>query len=262
LRSVQDTGADSQNLQGGKDLLGGYDGSARDRFRETVSQPVTKVSALIRLLTENRFLILLIFLFLLIIVGPHLSDERSGRIVQATLVSLVLLGAMDCLRYKKGVMLGTRWFGLFTLVSGWIPIFAVHPLLIAAVNAFRIGFFLVVTGALIYQIATSLKVTLPLVIGAIDAYVMLGIIGALAFGIAEALIPGSVHFPAGVSASTDFVYFAFITMLTIGYGDITPASTTAQTIAIFLGVAGQLYIAILVSMLVGKFLASHQKEPS
>jgi hypothetical protein len=210
------------------------------------------------MIRENRFLILLIFLVLFIIFSPHLSNERSGKIVNATLVSLVLLGAMDCLRHKKGAMLGTRWFGIFTLLSGWIPLFVSLPLVVASVNAFRIGFFLVVTAALIYQIATNAKVTLPLIIGAIDAYLMLGIIGALAFGIAEALMPGSVRFPAGISGNTDFVYFAFITMLTIGYGDVLPVSAAAQTIAIFLGAAGQLYIAILVSMLVGKFLASTQ----
>jgi hypothetical protein len=65
-----------------------------------------------------------------------------------------------------------------------------------------------------------------------------------------------------MAPTTDFVYFAFITMLTIGYGDVLPAGTTAQTLAVFLGVAGQLYIAILVSMLVGKFLASNQGRPA
>jgi voltage-gated potassium channel len=227
-----------------------------------MSKPAAFVSSTVRLIRENRFLLLLMFLVLLIVVGPHLTSDRNDKIVQATLVSLVLLGAIDCLHFKKQWMFTGRWFGFFTLLSGWIPIFSVHPFLIASVNAFRIGFFLFVTGALIYQVAVSAKVTLPLIVGAIDAYLMLGIVGAAAFSIVEALIPGSVRSPAGMSASTDFIYFAFITMLTIGYGDVLPVGVTAQTIAVFLGVCGQLYIAILVSMLVGKFLASNQAGPA
>jgi hypothetical protein len=215
-----------------------------------------------RLLRENRFLILLVFLLLLIVVGPHLSNGTGDRIVQATLVSLVLLGAIDCLQYKRGKMLGTRWFGVVTLLSGWAPTFSAHPLLDAGVNAVRMVFFLTVTGVLIYQVATSARVSLSLIIGAIDGYLMLGIVGAAAFTAVEGLLPGSVRFPPGMSARSDFVYFAFITMLTIGYGDIVPVGASAQTVAVLLGVGGQLYIAILVSMLVGKFLASNQREPS
>ncbi len=223
-----------------------------------MKSPAAPVNAFMRLVNENRFLILLVFLVLLIVVTPHLSGERKNEVVRATLVSLVLVGAIDCLRFKKRGALTTRWFGVLTLVSGWIPIFFVHPLIATGVNAFRIGFFLIMTGALIYQVATSERITLPLIIGAIDGYLMIGIVGAGAFAIVETLVPGSVKFPAGMPSGMDFIYFSFITMLTIGYGDILPVGPTAQTVAVFLGVGGQLYIAILVSMLVGKFLAANQ----
>jgi len=236
--------------------------SGMDTIEYTAVTAKSPHRSFVHLLRENRFLILLIFLLLLIVIAPHLSGETGDSIVQATLVSLVLLSASYCLQFRRRGMLTTRWFGVFTLLSGWIPIFSVLPLLVAAVNAFRIVFFLIVTGALIYQVARSARVTLPLIIGAIDGYLMLGIVGAGAFAIVEGLIPGSVRFPAGMAPTTDFVYFAFITMLTIGYGDVLPAGTTAQTLAVFLGVAGQLYIAILVSMLVGKFLASDQGRPA
>jgi hypothetical protein len=222
----------------------------------------TGVERIYHLLKENRFLVLLIFLLFFIVIGPYLTEGTGDKVVQATLVSLVLLGAFDCLQFRRRGMLTTRWFGVITLLTGWVPIFSVHPWLVAAVNAIRICFFIIVTGALIYQVAKSAKVTVPLIIGAIDGYLMLGIVGAGAFAIVEGLIPGSVKFPAGMSSTTDFIYFSFITMLTIGYGDVVPVGITAQTIAVFLGVAGQFYIAVLMSMLVGKFLATNQRtEP-
>ncbi len=237
---------------------GGYEPATGESGRRR--NPITVVNLFVRVLRENRFLILLVFLLLLIIVSPQLPNDRAGRIVHATLVSLVLLGALDCLSFKKGGMLTTRWFGLITLLSGWLQPFIAHPLVVAAANAFRIGFFLMVTGALIYQVARSARVSLALIVGAIDGYIMIGIVGAGAFAIVEALIPGSIRFPSGVASTTDFLYFSFITMLTIGYGDVLPVSPASQTVAVFLGIGGQLYIAILVSMLVGKFLSASQSS--
>ena len=53
----------------------------------------------------------------------------------------------------------------------------------------------------------------------------------------------------------DYLYFSFVTMTTLGYGDVTPISSTAKSTTIIIAVAGQLYLTILVAMLVGKFLS-------
>jgi hypothetical protein len=211
-----------------------------------------------RRVNENQFLVLLIVLVLFISVSPYLTDTETSAIVQATLMSFVLLAAIGCLQFKKRGIVTTRWFGVATLLSGWIPIFAKNEVVNLIVAGFRIGFLLIVTAALVYQVAASKRVSLPIIIGAIDGYLMIGMIGAVAFAIIDFLFPGSVKFPMGVSSQMSFTYFAYITMLTVGYGEILPVSPTAQTVAVFLAASGQLYIAILVAMLVGKFLAADQ----
>lgn len=117
----------------------------------------------------------------------------------------------------------------------------------------RVLFLSFVTGALMYQIALSKDVTLSIIIGAIDGYLLLGIIGALAFGFAEALSPGSIRGPAGMDILSNTMYFAFITLATVGYGDFTPATYATRMIALFLAISGPLYGAILIALLVGKF---------
>jgi len=52
----------------------------------------------------------------------------------------------------------------------------------------------------------------------------------------------------------DYIYFSLVTMTTLGYGDVTPVSSSAKSITIMIAVTGQLYLTILVAMLVGKFL--------
>jgi hypothetical protein len=208
----------------------------------------------------QRFHMLLLVLVAFITLAPMYSRQAAGSIIPETLISLVLLAAIGCLRFRKRGIVTTRWFGAFTLVSGWIPVFFPSPVTTTAVAVFRIGFFLIVTVALIYQVAVSKKVHLPLIVGAIDGYLLLGIVGGVAFAVLDVLFPGSISHPTGVPARPDYVYFAFITMLTIGYGDVLPLSIPARTIAIFLAVGGQMYIAILVAIIVGKYIAASQVE--
>ena len=63
-----------------------------------------------------------------------------------------------------------------------------------------------------------------------------------------------------VSVFVNFVYFSFITMSTVGYGDITPKIPESQTLAYFISVTGQLYIAIIIAFLVGKSLVHQDRK--
>jgi hypothetical protein len=172
------------------------------------------------------------------------------------LVSLVLLAAMGCVRFKRGGTSLSRWFGLATLISGWISINSGLPALQILSSGFRIIFFLIVAAALIYQDATSAEVSLGIIIGAMDGYLLLGMMGAGAFSIAEISSPGSFTSAGSQLAHPDLLYFAYITMATVGYGDISHVAPMARSLAVLLAVAGQLYIAVLMALLVSKYVGS------
>ena len=53
----------------------------------------------------------------------------------------------------------------------------------------------------------------------------------------------------------DFIYYAFVTMTTLGYGDITPVGSMARSLSIFFSVTGQLYLTMIIAILVGKYLS-------
>lgn len=98
------------------------------------------------------------------------------------------------------------------------------------------------------------KVTGRVVVGAVGAYLLLGFIGAFLFEIIELLYPQSFSHLATFSGFYGEIYFSFVTISTLGYGDITPLTPQAQAISIFVAISGQLYLAILMATLVGKFL--------
>lgn len=96
------------------------------------------------------------------------------------------------------------------------------------------------------------------VIGAICVYMLLGIFLGLLNHLVFRWIPGSFNGIDPAQSSPEnfaLIYYSFVTMTTLGYGDITPAGPLARVIAYLAATAGQFYIAILVAMVVGQFLS-------
>ena len=95
------------------------------------------------------------------------------------------------------------------------------------------------------------------IFAALDAYLMAGLIFSVCYLILEQSWPASFGTPAVTDLDlSGAVYFSFVTIATLGYGDITPASEAARGLAILEAVAGQLYIAVLVARLVGLYTVS------
>ena len=97
-------------------------------------------------------------------------------------------------------------------------------------------------------------------------YVLLGLFFATAYTMLERLAPGSftINLPPDADEATrwvQFVYFSFMTLTTVGYGDILPASPLARILSAAQGVAGVMYLAVLVSRLVGLHMAHSLRDP-
>jgi hypothetical protein len=102
-------------------------------------------------------------------------------------------------------------------------------------------------------------VTAELILGAINVYLMIGMAFAFLYGLIEHLQPGSFTGLAAFSGAPErvieFVYFSFVTMTTLGYGDVSPLTSYAMTASYAEAMFGQLYLAILVARLVGLYIA-------
>ena len=214
------------------------------------------------LAARHRFSILLTVLLLYVLAAPFIEDSSHGMLLHATLISMVLLAAIGCLDSHRFSFTTSRWFGIVTLGSGWITVAVDLPALAVVNAAFRIAFFAVVTATLIGQIAATPRVTTGTIVGAISGYLLLGIIGTAGFVIVEAAAPGSLRADPMPLTPSAYLYYAFITMATVGYGDIVPVAPAARSLAILLAVAGQLYIAVLIAIIVGKYLSPAHADSS
>jgi hypothetical protein len=100
---------------------------------------------------------------------------------------------------------------------------------------------------------------------ALSLYLLFGLIFALVFAVIEELLPGSFHFAAPRPADfvarplSDMVYFSFVTLATLGYGDIVPLSGSARGLAVLEAVIGQMYLVVVVARLVSLYGQSEDK---
>ncbi|MEM9077272.1 MAG: ion channel [Bacteroidota bacterium] len=125
-------------------------------------------------------------------------------------------------------------------------------------------FYVLVTVQIIKQVWYAERVSKNVIFGLTSGYISLGLIGFFVFLTIELLFPGSFQGGVlGVKGSTDvladeLMYFSYITLMTIGYGDILPTTALAQKATILVGLIGQFYLVIITAVVVEKYI-SHNK---
>ena len=88
-------------------------------------------------------------------------------------------------------------------------------------------------------------------------YLILGVIAAPFFYFISMNYPEAYQMP-GEPSFNEFLYFSYITLTAVGYGDITPLHPIARSFAMILGIVGQLYLTVLVGIIIGKYLSNAQ----
>lgn len=116
-------------------------------------------------------------------------------------------------------------------------------------------FYLLLTREIIIQVWNDTEINSNTLIGLVSGFINLGFIGFFICMSIELIHPNSFQFPNnGVSLVENLLYYSYITLLTIGYGDISPITPLAQKAAIFIGLIGQVYLVFLTGIMVGKYI--------
>jgi len=116
-----------------------------------------------------------------------------------------------------------------------------------------IGFTAVVIFSYILQ---AQEITADAVYGALVVYLLLGVAWAFVYSLLEILQPGSFELSKVAPQLVEerrfiLFYYSFVTLTTLGYGDITPTSPTAASLAVVEAVIGQIYLAVIIARIVG-----------
>ncbi len=210
-------------------------------------------------------LILLFSLALVIFIHPVIKSLEIDDWIVNILLSMLIVSGITSLKFRKEKFIRLSYFALLSFALIWINHF-VHSLETKLLAFIVFVLFLVyITYSMINHVARNKKITPILILNAINSYLLMGIIGAFIFILYDVayeklfdIASNTINF--GYTNSPiffDYIYFSFVTLTTVGYGEVTPAVPITRSIAMFIALSGQLYLTILVAMLVGKFLSKN-----
>lgn len=202
---------------------------------------------------KERFSSLLIFIILMIVVGPLFQEFVQLRILMDILWSAIFVSAIYAVSQKKRHIVIAVLLALPMLGSIWTKYFVQYKALLVVGSLCGAAFFLFAIIQMLIFIYSHKEVTRDLIVGAAVVYLFMALMWTFIFVVVETLHPGSFNLPEGqgFEATRQFVYYSFVTLTTLGYGDITPISSLARSLCILEAVIGQLYLVVQVAWLVG-----------
>ena len=199
--------------------------------------------------------------------APNYSTR--GQFADLMLAVVLVAALVETARARRNVITALA-LGLPAIVLRVIAAFtedshAMNTTLVA-LTALFLGFLI---WNLLHDLTISERSTSERVFGALAAYVFIGLLFGLIFAHMEYRQPGSfsISQPTIAEGATGesnlfplFTYFSFVTLTTLGYGDITPVAEHARTLAWFEAVVGQLFLAVTIARLVSLEI-SHRETP-
>ena len=214
---------------------------------------------------QNNFFFLLPALLILLIILPVITDiygTRNGLIGHLAFSMALVFSILSLKESKKWFLSGIALVLCGIVFSSLALLKDSHFYLCLSLFADFLFLLLVISIAL-QQVIFSDRVNLHNIAGAACIYLLLGIAWSLAYYFIYIIMPDS--FKANLAFDThmqlnDFVYYSFVTLTTLGYGDIVPLSATARALVYLEAILGQFYIAILVAGLVSIHISNHSKN--
>jgi hypothetical protein len=206
--------------------------------------------------SDKGFLLLLTALFLFLVFVPFLVDYPIGLIALDAMLSLIVVVATATLCHNKISLAGAVLLGVPTLAARWLNYLTYRPELYAVSLMGATAFFFYNATLVIWFVMRQRYVTAGTIYGALAGYLLLGISWGLAFVLLEVLRPASFNLPTQLQPGSanlivDMISYSFITLTTVGYGEISPVTPGARGLSMVEAILGQFYMAVFVARLIG-----------
>jgi hypothetical protein len=216
-----------------------------------------------QIIFRGRFLFLLIYLLALIAAQP--IDEAIGRfgLILNIAVSIILISAVYAISEKSihtviGILLAVPLLCIL-----WAKEIFEIPWLQIPETIIGITFFVFIITIVLKFLFSQEEIKRDMLAGAASVYLMLAIVWMYAYRLIALIQPGSFAIADAQNIEqTTALYYSFVTITTLGYGDIFPVTTLAKSCAILEAVVGQLYLVVTVAWLVGMQVSQRMARKS
>lgn len=200
--------------------------------------------------------ILLTLVAFTVFIVPVFPPATLHYLYPTCFTGIFLIAAMSIQKHRKY----TTAAAITLIAIVWVSLFAKIPALTIIARIIQFLFFFFLVGRLVIQIAKTRTVTGKVIIDSIIGYLLMGLAFSTIVILVSFVSPGAYNFHTlDLSDSkkyaplSDYFYYTFITYTTTGYGDFLPQAPLSKSLAMLIGVSGQLYVAVIIAMLVGKY---------
>jgi hypothetical protein len=213
---------------------------------------------------KHGYTVLLVTLLLLMVMGPVGRQLGLGDFTNTILVSMVLLSGLYAVSRRKGMIPVVTLVGLAAFMVHWL-IFVTSWDQLALFGAEITGvLFFGLIGFMLLQDILSRKgnISWSLINGALSVYLLMGIVFAFVYSFLYTLTPDAFTGADKIDGPGfhNFTYFSYVTLTTLGFGDITPTRPIASSLVTLEAVVGQIYLTVLVARLVGMHITAEVAE--
>ncbi len=207
----------------------------------------------IELCMRDRYLFLLISLLSLILITPLFEGIVELTTLLDIFITGIFLSSLYAISQKVQSLRIVVILLLPVIVAIWLTYFMHIPYLRLVGDCCSILFFAFTISIILSTLFREVEVTLDVIYGAIVVFLLMAIMWAFMFDVISTLRPDSFQVTANSLHGTrvQFIYYSFVTITTVGYGDILPVSLTARAFSIVEMVVGQVYLVVLIARLVG-----------
>jgi len=252
--------------------------AAKDFFESAKPhRSLTRQDASMEWIRRQKFRALLFALIVVVLIYPIFQDLTTTRIVFDVLRTIFFILALFIIFDAKRQRILAFVIGVPTILVGWTYAIVSDPppmLLDVVFHSLATVFFAITVYTILHAVYRDDDVTSDSVYGAFCSYLLVGVVFGHLYCIFEASAPGSFRTADPATAALFALdrghyilsYFSLMTITTVGYGDITPATAPTRALAVIEAVVGQFYIAVLVAELIGKRVSQsvanrHSQDP-
>ena len=203
-------------------------------------------------LDENEIKILLISIIALVTIPPFIRSDVEGISLIMNLIFLPVLVSCFLIIRKRRI---TRYISIITLILVLVN-FLLNNKTVDALIQLGVSVLVIHAFSLVIREAISLRGTRSnMILISITGYMIIGLLGGFAADLLEYVNPGSYYHSTGIELEMyNFIYYSYVTMTSLGYGDIIPVTKQSQAVALVMILSGQLYLAVIIAINVSKFL--------
>jgi hypothetical protein len=211
--------------------------------------------------SNQRFLILLCLILGLLVFVPILQRFTAVRIFIDIFITAIFISMVYTFSYRKAHVVAGVFLAVVMLATLWLQYFDPNKWILPVGMIAGVIFFAMVISVIIGLIIKSEEVCREIIYAAILVYLLAALMWAFIYTFLELVDPAS--FNIELSRSTGYLpvfqYYSFVTITTLGYGDITPITDVAKAFSVLEAVIGQLYLVVAVAWLVGMHVSAKSR---